>query len=216
MGWLGDAQLVVEESIFNFDMAAFYTKWLRDIRNRRRRRQCFRCGAPLLAALSCRPAMGTACVVIPWNLYLYYDDERILEENYRLVKGWVDYLTSINVGHLIKFSKYGDWCPPNKFRSLDTPGELISSWCYNYDALTLSKIAGVLGKSNDAEKYAKLSQETKEAFNGSFWKRITTLIILKLLIACCISIFAPSTIKKAIVKECYIRKLPTFYRFTWR
>jgi hypothetical protein len=43
------------------------------------------------------PPWGTACVVIPWNLYLYYDDERILEENYRLVKGWVDYLSSISV-----------------------------------------------------------------------------------------------------------------------
>jgi alpha-L-rhamnosidase len=169
MGWLGDAQLVVEESIFNFDMAAFYTKWLRDIRESQKEDGSVSdVVPPYWQRYPADPPWGTACVVIPWNLYLYYDDERILEENYRLVKGWVDYLTSINVGHLIKFSKYGDWCPPNKFRSLDTPGELISSWCYYYDALTLSKIAGVLGKSNDAGKYAKLSQETKEAFNREF------------------------------------------------
>ena len=102
------------------------------------------------------------------NLYLYYDDERILEDNYLLTKGWVDYLTTINEGHLIKFSKYGDRCPPGKVRSLETPGELISTWCYFHDALILSKIARVLGKPDDVEKYSKLSQSIKKAFNKEF------------------------------------------------
>ena len=26
MGWLGDAQVTVEEAMYNFDMAGFYTK----------------------------------------------------------------------------------------------------------------------------------------------------------------------------------------------
>ena len=169
MGWLGDAQLVVEESIFNFDMAAFYTKWLRDIRESQKEDGSLSDVAPpYWQRYPADPAWGTACVVIPWYLYLYYDDKRILEENYHLMKGWVDYLTTISEGHLIKFSKYGDWCPPGKFRSLDTPGELISSWCYYHDTLTLSNIARVLGKSADAKKYAALSQSTKEAFNKEY------------------------------------------------
>ena len=169
MGWLGDAQLVVEESIFNFDMAAFYTKWLRDLRESQKVDGSISdVVPPYWQRYPADPPWGTACVVIPWNLYLYYDDERILEENYLLIKGWVDYLTTINVGHLIKFSKYGDWCPPGKVRSLDTPGELISTWCYYHDALILSKIARVLGKSDNVEKYAKLSQSIKKAFNKEF------------------------------------------------
>ena len=32
-GWLGDAQLSAETTIANFDMGAFYTKFLRDIRD---------------------------------------------------------------------------------------------------------------------------------------------------------------------------------------
>ena len=169
MGWLGDAQLIVEESIFNFDMAAFYTKWLRDIRESQKKDGSISDVAPpYWQRYPADPPWGTACVVIPWNLYLYYDDERILEENYCLIKGWVDYLSSISSDHLVRFSKYGDWCPPNKFRSLETPGELVSSWCYFHDAVTLSKIALVLGKSADAEKYAKLSQKIEKAFNREF------------------------------------------------
>ena len=169
MGWLGDAQLVVEESIFNFDMAAFYTKWLRDIRESQKADGSVSDVVPSYwQRYPADPAWGTACVIIPWNLYLYYDDKRILEDNYRLMKGWVDYLTSINEQHLIRFSKYGDWCPPGKIRSLETPGELISSWCYYHDTLTLSNIARVLGKSSDARKYAALSQSIKAAFNNEF------------------------------------------------
>ena len=169
MGWLGDAQLVVEESIFNFNMAAFYTKWLRDIRESQKKDGSISDVAPPhWQRYPADPAWGTACVIIPWYLYLYYDDERILEDNYRLMKGWVDYLTTIEEGHLIKFSKYGDWCPPGKFRSLDTPGELISSWCYYHDTFTLSNIARILGKSADAKKYAALSRSTKEAFNKEY------------------------------------------------
>ena len=169
MGWLGDAQLVVEESIFNFDMVAFYTKWLWDIRESQKEDGSLSDVAPpYWRRYPADPAWGTACVVIPWNLYLYYDDKKILEENYSLMKGWVDYLTTISEGHLIKFNKYGDWCPPGKFRSLDVPGELISSWCYYHDTLTLSHIARVLGKSADVKKYTALSQSTKDAFNKEY------------------------------------------------
>ena len=31
MGWLGDAHVTAEEAMLNFDMAAFYTNFVRDI-----------------------------------------------------------------------------------------------------------------------------------------------------------------------------------------
>jgi alpha-L-rhamnosidase len=169
MGWMGDAQLVVEESIFNFDMAAFYTKWLRDIRESQREDGSVSdVVPPYWQRYPADPPWGTACVVVPWNLYLYYDDKRVLEENYQLMKRWVEFLTTKSKNHLVQYSKYGDWCPPGKMRSLDTPGILISSWCYYHDALTLSKIGGILGKKIDVKKYATLAQSIKEAINEEF------------------------------------------------
>ncbi|MBA7647092.1 Alpha-L-rhamnosidase [subsurface metagenome] len=169
MGWLGDAQLTAEEAIYNFDMAGFYTKWLRDIREAQEEDGSLPDVAPpYWLRYPADPPWGTTCIVIPWHLYLYYDDKRILEENYQLMKGWVNFLGTKNEGYIVKYSKYGDWCPPGKYRPLDTPGELVSSWCYYHDALTLSNIARVLGKSTDAEKYAALSQSIKEAFNKEF------------------------------------------------
>ena len=66
MGWLGDAQLVVEESIFNFDMAAFYTKWLRDLRESQKIDGSISdVVPPYWQRYPADPPWGMVCVVIP-------------------------------------------------------------------------------------------------------------------------------------------------------
>ncbi|MBS7613546.1 alpha-L-rhamnosidase, partial [Candidatus Bathyarchaeota archaeon] len=114
------------------------------------------------------PAWGTACVIIPWYMYLYYSDKRILEENYELMKGWVDFLTSKAENFILKFSKYGDWCPPGQIKSLNTPGEVVSTLCYYEDVLLLSSIARIIGRLEDADKYAELAEKIKNAFNEKY------------------------------------------------
>lgn len=198
MGWLGDAQLATEEAIYNFSMAGFYTKWLRDIREAQREDGSVPdLAPPYLLRYPADPAWGTACTVIPWCLYLYYDDKRILGENYQVMKGWVDFLNSVTPttidpgadyqivfrggSRFLKFYKYGDWLTPGELgfkettgrywgSPLSTPGELVSTSMYYRDALLLSKIAGILGKFAEAEQYASLSEKIREAFNQEFLK----------------------------------------------
>jgi len=171
MGWMGDAQLTVEEAIYNFNMAGFYTKWILDIKEAQEKDGSVPDVVPPYWKLyPADPAWGTACITIPWYLYLYYGDKRILEENYEVMKGWVDFLGTKTEGYILKFSKYGDWCPPGYINSPDTPGELISTWYYYHDVTILSKIAKILGKTEEAEKYRDLSEKIKEAFNKAFLK----------------------------------------------
>lgn len=169
MGWLGDAQVTAEEAIYNFDMPAFYTKWLRDIKEAQKQNGSIPdLVPPYLKFYPADPAWGTACIIIPWYLYLYYADKRILEESYPVMKGWVDFLTTKSEGYIVKYGKFGDWCRPAYPRSLDTPRELVSTWYYYHDTLMLSRIAHVLGKSAEAKKYNKLSEKINEAFNHVF------------------------------------------------
>lgn len=182
MGWLCDAQVSSEEAIYNFGMAAFYTKWLRDIREAQKEDGSVPDLAPPYWNLyPADPSYGTACIVVPWYLYLYYGDKRILEENYQVMKGWVDFLDGEAQGNISKFYKYGDWITPGEvgfnettgryfYNSLSTPGELVSTWTYYRDTLLLSKIAGILEKSAEAEQYASLSEKIKEALNQEFLK----------------------------------------------
>ena len=87
------------------------------------------------------------------------------------MKKWVDFLTAKAENYIVKYSKFGDWVPPGfQKKSLETPGELVSTWYYYHDCLLLSKIAHVLGKSDDEEKYRVLSEKIKAAFNKEFLK----------------------------------------------
>ncbi len=171
MGWMGDAQLSAEEAIYNFDMAGFYTKWLEDIRDSQAEDGSVPdVVPPYWSNYPADPAWGTACVVIPWCLYQYYRDERVLEQNYSVIKKWVDFLSTKSEDYIVSYFKYGDWCPPAHVKPVDTPMELTSTWYYYHDALILSKIAHILGRPDEAEHYSQLSSKIKEAFNKKFLK----------------------------------------------
>jgi alpha-L-rhamnosidase len=171
MGWMGDAQLTSEEAIYNFAMAAFYTKWIRDIREAQADDGSVPdVVPPFWTHYPADPAWGTACIIIPWDLYRYYGDRRILEDTYRVMTRWVEFVGANSEGGLVKFSKYGDWCPPAHVRPLNTPGPLVSTWCHYQDVVLLSRIAYVLGRPSEAEEYAKQSEWIKEAFNKEFLK----------------------------------------------
>ncbi len=171
MGWMGDAQLVAEEAIYNFDMAGFYTKFLEDIGDSQAEDGSVPDVVPAYWSLyPADPVWGTACVIIPWYLYQYYGDRRILQKYYSGIKRWVDFLSSKAVNHILSYGKYGDWCPPAHIKPVDTPIELTSAWYYYHDALILSKIARILGESDEAKKYSQLSSKIKEAFNKKFFK----------------------------------------------
>ena len=171
MGWMGDAQLVAEEAIYNFAMAGFYTKWLEDIRDSQAEDGSVPdVVPPYWSIYPADPAWGTAYVVIPWYLYQYYGDRRILEKCYSGIKRWVEFLAGKATDYILSYSKYGDWCPPAHIKPVDTPGELTSTWYYYHDTLILSKIAHILGKSDEAKKYSQLSSKIKEAFNKKFLK----------------------------------------------
>ncbi|MGC9086716.1 MAG: family 78 glycoside hydrolase catalytic domain [Thermoproteota archaeon] len=174
MGWMGDAQLSAEEAILNFWMPAFYENWVHEITVAQRED-----GAvpdvvpPHWKIYPADPAWGTACILIPWYLYLYYGDKRILNESYSSMKKWVDFLTKNSENYIIeKLGKYGDWCEPGSAGPpKDTPVDLTSTGYYYYDTLILSKVAGILGKYDDAVQYLTLAKEIEKEFNNKFFKQ---------------------------------------------
>ena len=177
-GWMGDAQLTAEEATYNFDMAGFYTKWMKDIKESQQEDGSLPNVAPPYWKLyPAEAAWASACLIIPWQLFLFYDDARILEENYEIMKNWLDFLGTMTEGRLLRHGKFGDWCPPGEawspqgyLKAPETPIELVSTWCYYRDLVLLSRIALILKKDAQAKKYANLAEQVKEAFNQEFLK----------------------------------------------
>jgi alpha-L-rhamnosidase len=169
MGWLGDAQTSAEGMMLNFDMAAFFTNFLRDMRDVQGPDGTLTDTVPhRYGSRPADPAWGTAYPLICWYMYEQYGDRRILEENYEGLKKYVEFLRSRAPEHVLRYSYYGDWVATEK-----TPGELVSDFYYYYDTLLLSKIATVLGNSADAASYTQLAVQIKDAFNQEFFNAQT-------------------------------------------
>lgn len=171
MGWLGDAQLTAEEAVYNFDMTGFYAKWLRDIQDAQKEDGSVPDVVPTYWTLyPADPAWGTACIVIPWALYCYYEDRQILEQYYPMMKAYIECLNAMAKGDVLSFGKYGDWCPPWHVNSVETPQDLVSQWYYYHDTLTLLKIAQILDNTEDVELLTAKAARIKDAFNELFFK----------------------------------------------
>ncbi len=165
MGWMGDAQGTAEEAIYNFDMAAFYTNFLRDIRDVQDEEGMITDTVPhIWGSRPADPAWGTAYPLIAWYVYRYYGDKRILEDHYEGIKKYVEFLRSRAEDGLVKFSHYGDWVAVEK-----PPGSIVSSFYYYYDVQILSEMAAVLGKETEAKTYRDLAARIKTAFHQEYF-----------------------------------------------
>lgn len=165
MGWMGDAQGTAEEAIMNFDMAAFYTNFIRDIRDVQDDAGAVADTVPYIwGKPQADPAWGTAYPLLCWYMYQYYGDKRILEEQVEGLKKYVEFLRSKAENGLLKYSYYGDWVAVEK-----TPGSIVSSFYYYYDVTILADISKILGNEKGAKAYSQLAEEIKAAFHKEYF-----------------------------------------------
>jgi alpha-L-rhamnosidase len=188
MGWMGDIQIFVGTGIFNMDMAAFFKKWMRDVRDAQTPDGRFADFSPhpfqkTLARMKRGDFMGVAGwadagIVVPWRTWQQYGDKRQLAENYESSKRWVEFLRSNNPDLLWKNKRgndYGDWLNGDTLihegwpkKGGELPKEVFATMMFAYAADLLSRMAAALGKTDDAAKYKTLFGEIKTAFNKAY------------------------------------------------
>ena len=170
-GWLGDAHLSAEEAVFNFDMAAFYTKFLDDIRLAQKEDGSLPDVVPpyLPRLYPADPAWSSAYATLVELLWDYYGDRRVIAAHYASLKRYIDFLGRSADRNIIRsLGKYGDWCPPGGIVPKKTPVDLTSTWYYYHDVLILARQAVVLGRGEEAQQYTRLAGSIKSAFNDAF------------------------------------------------
>ena len=167
LGWLGDAHVTAEEAMMNLDMATLYRKWLRDIKTHQRED-----GG--ISQISPRPGFeldttwSAAYILIPWYMYLNYGDTGILEEHYESMKLYMSFLSTDGEGFIARPPSHGDHLSVVRGFQRGTPVSMSTAF-YHYDALTVAKIAEVLGRSDDVTKYTKLAADIRDAFNERYF-----------------------------------------------
>ncbi len=168
-GWTGDAHIAIETGLYNFDGITIYEKWLADHRDEQQANGVLPAIIPSNGwgyTWANGPDWTSTIAIIPWNIYLFYGDSRLLELCYENIKRYVDHLDKISPSGLTDWG-LGDWVPVKSV----TPKEYTSSTYFYVDALILSKTAGILGRKTDRKKYHALAQKIKTAINDKYLDR---------------------------------------------
>jgi alpha-L-rhamnosidase len=171
LGWTGDAQVFCPTAAINYDVAAFFTKWVGDIAADQQPDGKVPFVVPdVLRGGGGATAWADVAIIIPWNIYLAYGDKRILEKQYPSMKAWVEYMRNRAGDDFLWTGDYhfGDWLAYATTQS-DYPGattekDLIATAYYRYSSMLLSKIAAIIGKTDEAKAYSMLSDKIKTAF----------------------------------------------------
>lgn len=178
LGWTGDAQAFSRTAAYNFNVAAFFTKWLKDLSLDQKQDGAVPDVIPDVLnkqnALTAAPSAGwgDVAVITPWTMYQVYGDKEFLQNQYPSMKAWVEYIRmKAGDSYIWKGgSKYGDWLfyhpPVNNHSEADgfTEHDFISTAFFAYSADLLSKTAKVLGNSADEKTYSDLFEKIKSVF----------------------------------------------------
>ena len=170
-GWTGDAHINIETGLYNFDAITVYEKWMADHRDEQQPNGVLPAIIPTDGwgyHWANGPDWTSTIAVIPWNIYLFYGDIKILADNYENIKRYVDHIAEEYPTGITDWG-LGDWVPVKSV----TPKEFTSTAYYFVDATILAKAAKILGKHAESEKYFALAEKIKNALNEKYLNRET-------------------------------------------
>ena len=170
LGWMGDAEVFWRTASFNANLAAFSHKFTTDIRDAQSASGAFTDVSPRVGPTGDSVAgWADAGVIIPWSAYLQFRDTRILEENWAAMEKWMEHIAGANPNYLWlkeRGNDYGDWLAIGSKTSKD----LIATSYWAYDASIMMRMAQVLDRPSDEQKYREVFQKVRAAFNQEYVK----------------------------------------------
>ncbi|HSO85012.1 MAG TPA: family 78 glycoside hydrolase catalytic domain [Draconibacterium sp.] len=170
-GWTGDGQIAIETGLYNFDGITVYEKWLADHRDEQQPNGVLPAIIPTSGwgyTWANGPDWTSTIAIIPWNIYLFYGDSRLLEQCYENIKKYVDHINAESPDGLTDWG-LGDWVPVKS----KSPKEFTSSVYYYTDVTILAKAAQLFGHQKDFEKYTALADKIKKAINQKYLNAAT-------------------------------------------
>ena len=189
-GWTGDAGVFAPTAVYLMDCYPVLRKWLGECRLAQKEDGLVQNIAPVNNSGSMISNMlqgsagwGDACVLVPWALYEAYGDKTILEENYDMMCRWLRFTEKraqktrphnlLNPYHRYLVDEgfhFGEWCQPDvdngaamkKTMMLGAPEVATAYYCRS--ASLLAQIAEILGRGEDAERYAGIAENARKAY----------------------------------------------------
>jgi len=193
MGYGGDAHATTDTGLMHYRMGAFYTKWNQDWHDVQGKTASWGTAENKVSHATPEdagnlpytaptywggggPAWSGFCITLPWKVYLYCGDQRILEKSLPVIKRWLEFLESKSKDDMLvrwggKWDFLGDWLWPGaQGVNGDTRETLFFNNCYwihNLD--TAAKIAAALDDDMFAQKCRKRAEKVRRAVHQEFF-----------------------------------------------
>ncbi len=175
LGYGGDAHATIRTALDNYHLGAFYTTWAEDWRDVQQTDGDVPYTAPTYVGGG-GPAWSGFCITLPWDLYRYYGDTRILDQNFPMMQRWLAFLETKSTNNmLVRWGRdwdfLGDWVWPDASGSNDkSTNELFFNNCYwIYSLQTAAKIAEELDKPQIANAYRQRAEEVRKSVQQAFF-----------------------------------------------
>ncbi len=166
-GWTGDAQLAVDQAMFNWGNLEGYRKWTQDIVDEQRASGALP-GIVPNGGWGYRwgngPAYDSALLLIPWAVYLHTGDLRILEDSYVAFKRYVDYMGTRDYMAENPSGWLGDWLQ----LTAKTLPAVTHAGYHAVDARIVANTARLLGRDDDAARYDAVANDVAKRFCVAF------------------------------------------------
>lgn len=184
-GYGGDALATTRMALGNYDLGAFYTKWMEDWRDVQQEDGNVPYTAPTMLGGG-GPSWSGYCITLPWEMYRQYGDIRILEESFPIIKKWLSFVDTHSENNMLvrwggKWSFLGDWLWPSSWperKAMESQGKALGDtretlffnnchWIYSLEIA--ASIAEILGENQAAIDYRKRSAEIRGTVHTAFY-----------------------------------------------
>ncbi|MCL6458159.1 MAG: glycoside hydrolase family 78 protein [Gorillibacterium sp.] len=180
LGWLEQTHLMGPAVLYNYDLPNLLRKSVRDMSQSQLPTGLVPSISPEYAVFEGgfrdSPEWGGAYVFVPWYLYHWSKDRRILEEHYEGMARYVNYLEKCSRDGIVSHG-LGDWADvgPNPPFAQNTPIPVTATAYYYAMLRILEQVATLLGELAAATEFAEQATEVNTAFHSQFFHEADNL-----------------------------------------
>ncbi len=161
-GYGGDIAATSEALMMNYDMATFYAKVVRDDQDSALSDGMLTDTAPFVGIQYCGVAWAMSHPLLQQQLYRYYGNKQLIEEQYATSRRWLDLVTKQYPNHIIQDGL-------NDHEGLDpAPAPVMLTPLYAATADTVGGLAQILGRETEATHYRQLAADIRKTYAEKF------------------------------------------------
>lgn len=166
MGWSGDISVFSRTATYISNSNQFLKRHMMAMRDVQNEKGKFADISPVGGGFG-GLLWGSAGITVPWEVYQQYNNLGLLQEHYPAMVKYINYLdAAINKETGFCMDKQlGDWLGP---QNNQLGNDYLVTAYHVYDLGIMQRVATLLGKQTDADRFQNMYEERKTFFNKTF------------------------------------------------